>query len=227
MVLVDEHREQDRQDLVLPLVVLGLDVVDAFARPPAPAAPCRPSCRPSCPLIMLLLIIASGAEPVPAAAVCGGFLAPRGGDGWRLLERFALGDGSLVLGDVVADFKQVDLLDDGRVPVLGVLVDLGDDIQAVRWIQSRSWAAQTLPSSGSLVMSKATGRSRASLGGAETMPFPVSGSNGLKRLVNVVDVLRDRPRCSRPWQAAQRSRRPSRAMRGPTRGTASRRSWAR
>jgi len=49
----------------------------------------------------------------------------------------------------------------------------------VPWIQSFSWADQTLPSSGSLSGLKAAGRRSVSLGGTTTMPVPSIVSHGL------------------------------------------------
>ena len=48
----------------------------------------------------------------------------------------------------------------------------------VRWTQSRSCAAQTLPSSGGLSMVNDAGLSRVASGGAATMPVPSTGSKG-------------------------------------------------
>ena len=46
-----------------------------------------------------------------------------------LFERVPLGDRALVLGAGAADLQRFDLLDDRAVPGLGVLVDLGDDVE--------------------------------------------------------------------------------------------------
>ena len=58
-----------------------------------------------------------------------GGLGARGLDGLRFLELLTLGDRPLVLRDRVADFHEIDLLDDGRVPIFGFLVDLGHHFQ--------------------------------------------------------------------------------------------------
>ena len=82
------------------------------------------------PLALIIPSMPVAAPPAPALGVFRLLGLPAQRSIRRDLERFALGDRSLVLGDAVADFQEVDLLDDGRVPVLGVLVDLGHDLQS-------------------------------------------------------------------------------------------------
>ena len=72
---------------------------------------------------------------------------------------------------------------------LAFLLTWATTSRAVRWSQSRSWAAQILPSSGSLFVSKRDGPEQGLLGRGGDDALAGLVIEGIERLVDLVDVL--------------------------------------
>ena len=168
--------------------------------PPAaiPIHSCRPSCRPS---------------SFPASSTpfrrppCGGRrrLVPRspGADRWPRLPR-AIRPWRSIAGPgptLLPTSSRLICLMMAESQSLAFLLTWATTSRAVRWIQSRSWAAQTSPSSGSLVVSNVDGPEQGLLGRGGDDALARLGVERLEGLVDLVDVLGIGLRCSRRWRA--------------------------